>query len=62
MTAADPFTRACPLFANAHRGAVKSGPAFEWTGRGSLFSFRLQKRGGASASSLGSRPHLEQPK
>lgn len=52
---ADPFTAACPLYRNAQRGAVKSGAAFEWTGRGALFSFLLLKRGGVSASSLGSR-------
>jgi len=48
MTAADAFTRACPLFANAHRGAVKSGSAFEWTGKGSWFRLPFGRPSGAA--------------
>lgn len=37
MTAADVFTRACPLFTRAQKLAGRTGPALEWTGSGHWF-------------------------
>jgi hypothetical protein len=37
VTAADVFTRACPLFTRAQKLAGRTGSAFEWTGSGHWF-------------------------
>jgi hypothetical protein len=43
MTAADAFTKASPHWIAAMRGAAKSGPAFEWSGKGSWFRLPISR-------------------